>query len=288
MTRLKLSKRLLLAVFTLFSISHGYSSEWLTISADAENDVSNTAWADCSKMEYAYDEFADELSFRFTVANMSASIAANFGINVMVNIEGSSSGKFNFWGKDNGDKFQYILTAWVTGTPPSDYSGTIGVANASGAKNSNMTNLHSNNLDIQVDEMGGTITVTVAREEFIPDTELGSGKTDVTFAGATGNSMGWNDDVYDASKTVSLPISTPTSVSTITKAGVSLYPNPAVNRITVSGIQELNSVFTIYNNLGQVVLEGILENGMVDVSALDVGIFFIALEKSPSVLRFTK
>ena len=276
-------------VLIFFSLSSAYSQEWETISGDATNDVTRTDWADCTKMEYLYNESADELSFRFTISNMSSAIAADFGINVMVNIEGSSSGKFNFWGMNNRDKFHYILTAWVTGTPPSNYSGTIGVANANGAKNNIMNNLHIDNLDLQVDEGAGTITVSVARDEFIPDEELGTGKTNVTFAGATGNSMGWNDDVYNASKVISLPIGTPVGVTPkISTSGLGIYPNPATSQVNITGINNLSSAFTIYNHLGQVVLQGILNNGTVDVSALNEGIFFITLEDNSSVLRFSK
>ena len=71
------------------------------------------------------------LWFQFTTAEINISQAADFGINIMINNPDVAT-KFNFWGDDNKNQFTSLVTAWVTGTAPSSYTGTIGIANASG------------------------------------------------------------------------------------------------------------------------------------------------------------
>jgi len=283
---------LLVAAFLLSNASV-FAQDWQVVSADSKNDVMRTDWADCTKMEYAYDDVSDEISFRFKIANMSPSIAADFGINVMVNIEGSSSGTFKFWGTNNRtDKFHYILTAWVTGTAPSNYTGTIGVANATGAKNSIMNNLHAGNLDLVVDETEGTIMVTVARDEFIPDSEVkGAQSVNLKIAGATGNSMGWNDDVYNSSKTIELSLGGTVGTTTaLTQSTLSIFPNPTAGQMQVSGLSthQRNSHFVILNQMGQQVQSGILQNATVNVTALPKGVFYIRMTEASTPLRFVK
>lgn len=280
-------------VALLLSNAFAFAQDWQVVSADSKNDVMRTDWADCTKMEYAYDEASDEISFRFTIANMSPSIAADFGINVMVNIEGSSSGTFKFWGTNNRtDKFHYILTAWVTGTAPSNYTGTIGVANSTGAKNSIMNNLHAGNLDLVVDETEGTITVTVARDEFIPDTDIkGAQSVNLKIAGATGNSMGWNDDVYNSSKTIELSLGgTVGTTSALERSTLSVFPNPANNQVQISGLgtDQRSISYTIINQMGQQVQSGALQNGTVNVAGLPKGVFYIRISEASAPLRFVK
>lgn len=280
-------------VALLLSNAFAFAQDWQVVSADSKNDVMRTDWADCTKMEYAYDEASDEISFRFTIANMSPSIAADFGINVMVNIEGSSSGTFKFWGTNNRtDKFHYILTAWVTGTAPSNYTGTIGVANATGAKNSIMNNLHAGNLDLVVDETEGTITVTVARDEFIPDADIkGAQSVNLKIAGATGNSMGWNDDVYNSSKTIELSLGGTVGTTTaLERSTLNVFPNPANNQVQISGLgtDQRSISYTIINQMGQQVQSGALQNGTVNVAALPKGVFYIRMNEASTPLRFVK
>ncbi|HTL80955.1 MAG TPA: T9SS type A sorting domain-containing protein [Bacteroidia bacterium] len=53
-----------------------------------------------------------------------------------------------------------------------------------------------------------------------------------------------------------------------------LFPDPAQNMITISGMQEEN--YSIFNSLGQEILSGKLNpSGQVDISALAPGIYFI-------------
>ncbi|MBU2940788.1 T9SS type A sorting domain-containing protein [Lacinutrix sp. C3R15] len=68
---------------------------------------------------------------------------------------------------------------------------------------------------------------------------------------------------------------------------VNLYPNPANNSITISGLQNKEN-YTIYNTLGQEVKKGIaLNNSKIDVQNLNNGLYFIKFGNRVT-LKFTK
>lgn len=285
-------KSLLFLAAFLLTQSLAFAQDWQLVSTDRTSDAADPSLAECTQMEFAYDEATDKLHFRFTLGNMNSSIAGNFGINVMVKIIGAPTNTFKFWGNDNQtNKFNYLLTAWVTGSAPSDYRGTIGIADGAGVSSSNYTNRFANNLDLNLDEANSTITVVVNRKELIPDADLGSGTTTVRFAGATGSSQYWNDDVYDPSKEFTLPIGTTVGVaSDLAKTALTLYPNPAKEVVQVAGLPSdaVNSPYVVYNQMGQEVVAGSLINGSLNVAALPKGVFYIKLEEATKPMRFVK
>ena len=108
---------------------------------------------------------------------------------------------FNFWGTDNSNPYHKLVTGWVTGTPPQNYSGTIGIANSTGVNASNYTNLFSNNLNITVNTTNSTIIVGMNREDLIPNSAFGQ---PIVTAAAVGSSSSWNDDIYSSTGTMTL------------------------------------------------------------------------------------
>lgn len=290
-TRITKTAILLIACFGTLVYSAS-AQDWTTVSTDPDNDGSQMNWADGEKMEYAYNAENDRISIRFTLANLNQSIASDFGINVMVFIEGSSAQTFKFWGTDNKqDDFHYLLTGWVTGAAPSSYTGTIGVANAAGVGSASWTNKHSNNLNFNVKVADGTITVSVPRAHLIPNADLKNGKASFKLAGAVGNSMGWNDDLYDASKTLSIDAQ-PVGLNQLTAStGITTYvfPNPSADELRISGISKYPTAYSIYNHTGQVVQTGTHQEGQaIDVLNLNAGVYFIKLAKETASLRFIK
>lgn len=288
-----LSKALVMVVLCSLALPlFSTAQDWILVANDGAKDGSNANLADGKKMEFLYDGEKDEISFRFTLANMSPTIASDFGINAMVHIDESSSQKFKFWGFSNRfDNFHYLLTAWVTGSAPSNYSGTIGIGDASGVSNKMYTNLISNNLQINLDEAAGTITVTLDRKDFIPDADLKDGKANLRIAGAVGSSQGWNDDLYNASRSIpftakasSVGVNQPLASTTL-----HLYPNPSADRLHLSNITQ-TSKYSIKNQVGQTLLMGSINGGSsIDISTLNTGIYFLQVEgHNGGVIRFNK
>ena len=63
----------------------------------------------------------------------------------------------------------------------------------------------------------------------------------------------------------------------LTKNKLRVYPNPAANRITISGLLEIKS-YSIYNILGQGILHGTVANKeYIDIQAIKPGVHFLKI-----------
>lgn len=70
-----------------------------------------------------------------------------------------------------------------------------------------------------------------------------------------------------------------TSVTEVTENTVELaYPNPATTMVRLNVAHASNTEATIYNQLGQLVLQSKVNNGQLDVSALPNGIYLLVVE----------
>lgn len=70
------------------------------------------------------------------------------------------------------------------------------------------------------------------------------------------------------------------SVEEPVKSELMVYPNPASTELHVTGFN-LNASFVLYNQLGQITLEGVLpDHGVIDVSGLTAGYYFLETEGS--------
>lgn len=88
----------------------------------------------------------------------------------------------------------------------------------------------------------------------------------------------WQYDRYDACIV--------TSINSITDLGLSVYPNPFTDRITVEGI-EGKLDYRIYSLLGVEMMRGQLSGNTIDVDSLDSGVYFLLLSidgKTQSVM----
>ncbi len=79
--------------------------------------------------------------------------------------------------------------------------------------------------------------------------------------------------------------------NTILNSGITIYPNPAKDKISIIGIQSNNLQIAIYNSTGEtVMLKQIKNNNEVDVSSLSKGIYMIKIMNANknSVFKFIK
>ncbi|MBN4070893.1 T9SS type A sorting domain-containing protein [Crocinitomix catalasitica] len=263
-----LHKMMLIGVLGIGSTTFG--QVWTTISSDASGDAADGTLLDGTILEYSHDEAADSLWFRFTTTGINATQQANLGVNIQVNYPGGGS-TFNFWGWDNTDPFNKLVSVWVTGTPPSSYTGTIGIADAVGVGGSNYTNLFSNNIDISVNTSAGTITIGMERDDLIPDAALG---TSITVGGAVGSSTVWNDDIYSAA-TITLNASG-SAITETNSEQFSVFPNPAKDFIFVKSVSSSDlSKLIIRDISGKTVLTTFFQTDAIDISSLGSGVYFV-------------
>jgi hypothetical protein len=178
------------------------------------------------------------------------------------------------------------VTGWVTGTSPSNYSGTIGIADAAGVNSSSFTNLSSNNLDIIVSTANSTITIGMKRSDLVPSSAL---NLPILTAAAVGASTAWNDDLYSGTGTMTL--NSNVGIDEIsTKKDISIYPNPVDDVLTINLTNSDVEEILIVDLAGNVLSRG--TSTVINVNALETGIYLLNIldidQKQISTYKFFK
>jgi hypothetical protein len=265
---------LILTLFIIGICNPSFAQTWTSIATDQTGDGSQGSLLDGTELEYYYDDIADSVWFRITTANMNSSHASALGINIMVNYPGGGS-TFNFWGSSNSAAYHRLVTAWVTGAPPSSYSGTIGIANATGVNSANFTNEQSNNLDLTTDVNTKTVVVGIKRDQLIPQSAMGQ---PILTAAAVGSNQFWNDDIYSPSGTMTLNQSS-VGIDNNTQTNIKIFPNPTSQYISINREQvgDENISVVIFDLLGRPVFETATSTDKIDVSHLSKGTYLLQL-----------
>lgn len=264
--------------FVIFFTTQQVNAQWKTIAGDPVGDGTRAELLDATLLEYKYERAGDSLYFRFTVDFISPSQATDFGVNIMIDIPDAA--KFNFWGNTNNTAWAKLVTFWVTGVAP--YVGIKGVANAQGVNTQNYTNLHQNNLSVELSQANKTITIGMRRKDLITDAEMG-GKSSmiVRTAGAVGSSTLTNDDLLSVVgemmlDNIAVGINRP-------QTGIAkLYPNPATGVVNIELPAELpiNKTVSVTNVLGKTQQIAAAANGnvlTVNTEQLATGIYWLTV-----------
>ena len=271
----------------LFCLSYfSQAQTWTAIATDPTGDASNGALLDGTGFSYYYDPVADSVWFKVDVANLNTSTASAMGVNIMVNITGGGS-TFNFWGTDNSNAFHKLVTVWVTGAPPSSYSGTIGVANASGVSSQNYTNLSSNNIDIEASIADKSIVLGMKRTDLVTNAELGGSPVDLGAAAAVGSNQFWNDDIYQAGGTMTIDTSTVGIANYYQQPTFETWPNPTSGIFHLQGEDLPGSEVRLFDTQGRSVSKMVtLSNTQetLDFSHLPSGLYFIHLRNQNALM----
>lgn len=269
----------------LLTFNVASAQTFTSIATDVMNDGASPNLLDGTELEYSYDPISDSLTFRISVTNLSANYTA-IGVNIMVNIPGGGS-TFNFWGTNNTNPFHHLLTTWVTGTPPSSYTGTIGISDAAGVNANNFSSLSNNNIGIEAS--ANTIILKLKRADLIPDAYFSGNVITCGVAAAVGSNVGWNDDIYSPTGSMTITKSFPSSTNSV-KAGAlsfSMYPNPADDIVHLRTEKELKDVkLDVYNLYGQKVISKSYSGSQhqLDVSNLSKGVYLLNLSKDAEVI----
>lgn len=260
-----MSKIYSLLILALFSFSS--FAQWTTVTTDAVGDGASPALFDGTEFSYRYDQASDSLYFKLDIDNLSMSNSGAVGVNVMVNIPGGGS-TFNFWGNDNTDPYHFLLTAWVTGSAPSNYSGTVGIGSG-GSPN----NVIMNNLSINVDVPNKSIVIGVDRNDLVPDMFFSGNSITVVAAAAVGSNMAWNDDLYQPGASITITKSS-ISIEEEEDLQLALYPNPATDFLNFP--TSVNGSFEIFDVAGNPVLSGEVDaSGRIDIQQLSSGMYVV-------------
>ena len=252
--------------------------QWILVNGDATGDGANPVLMDGTQLEYLYNETTDSLFFRVTTSGISTAQSQDVGVNVMVNIPNGGN-TFNFWGNDNMDPWHKLVTTWVTGSAPSAYSGTNGIADVVGVGANNFTNLYQNNISIVVNPTASTIVIGMNRSDLISNAQMGSG---IAVAAAVGASTSWNDDIYLPGATIT--VSPQGIFDGLEAEQLSIYPNPSNGLFGLdltSTDFTTNAVVEVLDNTGRVVYQSAV-NGLkmnIDLADVATGIYMLQVRE---------
>ncbi|MCQ2384393.1 MAG: T9SS type A sorting domain-containing protein [Paludibacteraceae bacterium] len=112
----------------------------------------------------------------------------------------------------------------------------------------------------------------------------------ITFDGDTVMVINTNGSSAEQRETISLIAKvtfdkTSTSLPNVTESGLFLYPNPVGETLHVMGLKETTD-YAIYTATGQVVMQGKIADGALQVSNLRTGLYLIRLGKE--TIKFSK
>lgn len=260
--------------------------QWITIASDPDNDGVDGNLMDGTLLEYLYDESSDSLYFRVTVASITSTNAQAVGVNVHLSYSGGGA-TFDFWGDDNNvntnpSGWNRMITTWVTGNPPMAYSGTIGIADASGVTSNNFTNVAQDNISISVDQTAKTITLGLLRADAIPNSAVSS---PVNVAAAVGSNEFWNDDIYQPGATINVA---PQGIFENNARKLSIYPNPNNGTFSLDLRDtdfSTDAILSVIDNTGRTVLQRRVEDLLVtmDLQSATNGIYMLRVSENNAV-----
>ena len=146
---------------------------------------------------------------------------------------------------------------------------------------SNLAFVISNMTNCSVSLINGTKSARVT------STQKGLAKFNFTVTDAVGSTM---------TRTINVLVGdNQTALKNVNQLTMSVYPNPAVEKICISGLSNSQSSKTIYvtNSAGKKIIEKIIslkneDKLWVDVSSLKPGIYFITIDKNLTVGHFIK
>ena len=264
-------------LFLFLACSIVTTAQWTILETDATGDGSDPILLDGTQLEYMHDLTTDSLWFRMTAADISDMQSMNVGVNIMVwfPTPAADESLFNFWSPGNSIGWHRLLTAWVTGSAPSNYSGTMGISKGSEVGNSNYTGV-VNDLTVIVNTTDNTIIIGMNRADLIPDDQLGQA---VEISSAIGSSMAWNDDILTSNNAPTIPLmnpNTPTSVGALFDSEeVRIFPNPASTEINIDTELSINTL-EFYDISGKLI-RSMQTNGNsnIDISTMPAGSYIL-------------
>ncbi len=166
--------------------------EWISFAEDIEGDGQYPGVVDGKEAFYYYDSERDLLWFKIdTYGGFNSSI---FGLNLIMRIPGDNF-VMGWWGTNSSFRLNRLVTFWVQGSPPNNYSGVIGISDAGGVQSMNYMRLASGNIGADVRENEKSYIVFFPRSDLISDELFDAGPVSIDVIAAVGTNQLWNDDI---------------------------------------------------------------------------------------------
>ncbi len=183
MARMTLGAAILCSILVTAAALGTGRSVWTVVAVDPKGDGRDPSLADAAQLSWRYDDADDMLWFR---VSLFGELNANaFGVNIAVDTGATDTKKTNWWGGNKEFAFDLLITAWVTKSG-TRYTGTIGISDAAGASQKQLTNRAKDSVQLRVE--GNAILIGVKRQDL-------TDKTAMNVIASVGAPDAWNDDL---------------------------------------------------------------------------------------------
>ena len=184
------AKRFLLPFVTAHSpLEDGWGElDWIVLAEELEPDGGMAGLADGVAVSYAFEEKTAMLWIRVHLTD--APDVERFGMNLVVDRDGSQATGSAWWGGTSPFTFDRLVSAWVAHDEDGKYRGAVGVTDDEGAYHGEMTNLGSVGTAFGIDSEEQALLLRV------PWNALTDVDT-LRFLVAVGSNAQWNDNLPD-------------------------------------------------------------------------------------------
>jgi pimeloyl-ACP methyl ester carboxylesterase len=199
MVRITLGAALLCSILVTAAALGPGRTIWTVVAVDPKGDGRDPSLADAAQLSWRYDESDDMLWFRVSLFGQLN--ASAFGVNIAVDSGATETQKTHWWGGNKEFAFDLLITAWVTKSGDR-YTGTIGISDAAGASQKQLTNRGKDSVQLRVD--GDAILIGVKRTDLTANSAM-------NVIASVGSNAAWNDDIPNLrSAAIDLRASRPT------------------------------------------------------------------------------
>lgn len=278
MKTIRTSTYLLLLLVSILFNKNLHAQTWISLASNDPADAYAGSGTQDAK-DFYYYHTADSIWFK-VVCYSDGFSSTNVDVIVLIDTDNNQSTGSPTWGGQNTSfKSDKNIVALVNGTAPSNYTGSIGIANTYAYLNS------YNNVTIIADEAANSYVVGVKKAD------LGSIGNTMRAILMVGSGHIWNDDIPN-SGSGSLVLSTGIEEKK-ENAMLNVFPNPTAGKfsIQIENQQQMNiEEVQVSNLLGEMVHTQKLigSTTKMDLSDQPEGVYFVKVYSQNSLIAFKK
>jgi len=173
---------------------------WTLIATDASGDAANSG-LDAKKIEYQYDNTADEVRFRIELENLASfadSPSADFSFGLPNGTANNDPPGYHWVDENNVTPVHRTATIYCDtgGTPPSNYTYNQNFAANKIFLTSDESAVSCQNcISILVDVANNYIIYTINRNQIITNSEITGDEAIIKLVANVGHDIGWDDNI---------------------------------------------------------------------------------------------
>lgn len=165
-------------------------ASWVVLATDVAGDGERNGYGDGKSLSFHYDSVGDTLWFRLELyGGFSAEQPA---VSVAVDLDADQTTGRNWYGSNEGFRFDVVASIGPRGTHDSLYRGYNGITDTLGVRTGDWMNRQQGGLALRIDPLAQTYYLGVRRSDLSAELER------FQLIGSVGQRARWNDDIGES------------------------------------------------------------------------------------------